>query len=698
MNRILNQLTKSLFLLGLGVTILSSCNEEPDESDLYTFTGETMESFIKADESLSSFNYVLSRVGYDDLLAAYGIYTCFAPTNEGLAAYCDSLWNDEESVIPHNGMTENSLEGLSDSLCSNIVRYHLASGIKSSVNLTGTGEILTLLGYEFSYTSDSLGRPLLNSKSTIIRSDNQVTNGVVHVVDHVIPRFTRFIGDVLQRDGRYTIFSQALKETGYDEYVKTFSRKVRESFTQLPRDNYTGILSSQEEEVDGDGTFVNVKVGFTLFAESDAVFEAAGIHSFSELVEHANDWYRNAKDWYDYLRYNGLEVKTDNDYKNPQNALNMFVAYHILGASMSENQLLFEESQTNYWNYAPDASLYDYYETLLPHTMMKVWEPDVSTKAIFINRYQTFNTLTNEVGTQGTEDMHTVEIPGVRVNRMYKLQAYNGYVIPINSVLLYSADVPDKVLHERMRVNCTSLFPELITNRYRYWAQGDGNIANTYDTSRRGFSNHYFNNLVLCDENQKLCLAYCLRGAWRCWQADQIQFWGNYDIAFKLPSVPTGLYEIRVVYAPMSYGSFMQYYIGTSPNVQSMRAIGLPFDATIAVDDPRIGMTNAKEEDDQGIASDIAMHNRSYMRGPHSYCGHGENGYSADNSARTEYGTGSYTIRYVLGREQIEQGEENWLRIKTLNSDNIRNPVGLDFVELIPVDVVDNQEYSEDWY
>jgi hypothetical protein len=194
------------------------------------------------------------------------------------------------------------------------------------------------------------------------------------------------------------------------------------------------------------------------------------------------------------------------------------------------------------------------------------------------------------------------------------------------------------------------------------------------------------------------CLAYCLRGAWRCWEADQVQFWGRYDVAFKLPSVPSGVYEIRVVYAPMSYGSFMQYYIGKSSNVQSMTAIGLPFDATIAVEDPRIGMTNAKEEDDQGIESDIAMHNRSYMRGPHSYCGHGENGYKADNSARTEYGTGSYTIRYVLGRTELKQGDENWLRIKTLNPDNTDNPVGLDFVELIPVSVVDNLEYSEDWY
>ena len=148
----------------------------------------------------------------------------------------------------------------------------------------------------------------------------------------------------------------------------------------------------------------------------------------------------------------------------------------------------------------------------------------------------------------------------------------------------------------------------------------------------------------------------------------------------------------------MTYGSFMQYYIGNSSSITSMKALGLPFDATVQVDDPRIGLTNANEEEDQGVASDIAMHNRGYMRGPHSYTGHGENGWNYNSSARMEYGTGSYTIRYVLGRVQLNQGEENWLRIKTLNPDNAQNPVGLDFVELCPSSVLDNQQYVEDWY
>jgi hypothetical protein len=85
------------------------------------------------------------------------------------------------------------------------------------------------------------------------------------------------------------------------------------------------------------------------------------------------------------------------------------------------------------------------------------------------------------------------------------------------------------------------------------------------------------------------------------------------------------------------------------------------------------------------------------MRGPYSYCGHGENGWSETNNARFEWGA-SMTVRYVLGRVEIKQGNENWLRIKSLNTNSNTNPVGLDFVEIVPVSVVDNQEYTEDWY
>ena len=64
-----------------------SCNENPAGDTLYTFTGETIESFLAKDSDLTSFNYILSRVGLDKTMATYGEYTCFAPTNDAVNKY-----------------------------------------------------------------------------------------------------------------------------------------------------------------------------------------------------------------------------------------------------------------------------------------------------------------------------------------------------------------------------------------------------------------------------------------------------------------------------------------------------------------------------------------------------------------------------------------------------------------------------------
>lgn len=81
-----------------------SCTNEPDESDLYTFTGQTILDFLKEDSLRSSFLYILERSRLDRNLSSYGQYTCFAPSNAGVVVYLDSLYNDPEAKIPHNSI------------------------------------------------------------------------------------------------------------------------------------------------------------------------------------------------------------------------------------------------------------------------------------------------------------------------------------------------------------------------------------------------------------------------------------------------------------------------------------------------------------------------------------------------------------------------------------------------------------------
>jgi len=686
LNKNLSLLCAAMLAVGFGFT---ACNIEPDESDLYTSTGETVETFIKADSTLTSFNYILKRVGLDKRMSTYGQYTCYAPSNDAVALYIDSLYNDTEAVIPHNGMTENSLEGLSDSLCNDIAKYHLADGLYSILEMGGNGAtITTMLGRPISARTDTLGQTVLNDVAVITSEDNEVTNGLVHIINAVVPRSTRNIAETMKRLEDYTLFSEALERTGLADSL-TLSKKDKE-YTITDRDDTNGNELYYPTEC---------KLGYTIFAETDALFAQKGITTFEQLVEYANNVYGNAASWYDYLGEVGATVSTGDDYTNRYNALNMFVAYHILKMSMAQDQLVFENKSgvspsVSKWNYVNGGEPYDYYATMLPNTLIKIWEPSQINKTLYINRYKTFNTLTDEVGTMGSDAMHTLVYKGVEIERK-DIMAYNGYIHPIKDILVYNSQVPNGVLHERLRFESTTFLPEFINNGFRYMSMTEvSNLNGGGSGARIAFPLDYFDD-VICYTSETT-LRYNVKGDYRAYQADAFQGWGQYDVAVRLPHVPSGTYEFRLFYSPMAHGGMMQFYLGTSSNVQEMLALDIPLDVRIDESDPRIGWTAFYEEDDLGIATDEAMRNRGYMRAPCSFRGHPDG--TGDMQANNCRGDGTVTLRRILGRVQMKQSEDYWFRIKNVIPDETDLKWQLDFIELVPVDVVDNDQYSEDWY
>lgn len=692
-NRFMNKnINKSAFAL-LCLSVISvafsfvSCNREPDGDSLYTFTGETVESFLAKDSDLTSFNYIIKRAGLDRMMSSYGQYTCYAPSNNGVKLYVDSLYNDVEAVTPHNGMASNSIEGLTDSLCTDIAKYHLTNGLYSIIEMGGSGvTISTMLGRPISTSVDSLGKTVLNAVSVITSEDNDVSNGVVHKCTKVVPRTSRLLGDTFARLSGYSIFSEALHRTG-----------LTDSITKSTK-NLTYTLSDNTD-TDGSSLYTpkTCKIGYTVFAESDEVMKANGINSFDDLVAYANKVYGGATGWYDYMKEKGLTVSTGNDYTNRFNALNMFVAYHILFASMAQDQMVFEDkagvnADADKWNYANGGEPYDYYETMLPNTLMKIWEPQPG-KTLYINRYRTFNTLTDELGSMGTN--HTLVNKGIVIDRT-DITAYNGYIHPIEGMLVYNEQVPKGVLHERMRFDATTFLPEFINNGFRYMSMSEVSVMNGGGSGARiAFPVNYFDNVV-CYNGEQTALRYNVKGDYRAYQADAFQGWGQYDLAVKLPPVPSGLYEFRLFYAPMAHGGMMQFYLGTNTNVQQMEALDIPLDVRIDADDARIGWTQFFNEDDQGVASDEAMRNRGYMRGPFSFCGHPGNGWN--NTDMNCRGDNVVTLRRILSRTNFKQSEDHWFRFKNVLNYDKQLKWQLDFIELVPVDVVDNDQYSEDWY
>ena len=684
-----------------GSAFVVSCSNEPKGEDLFTETGKTINNYIVEDADLTSFEYILSKVDLDKALDAYGNYTCFAPTNAGVAAYIDSLWNDTEARIEHNGLRSNSLDGLNDSLCNDIAKYHLVSGnAYTIVNLESAGGFNTMLG--FSVSTDVIdGNTVLNNVSRIISADNEAVNGIFHKIDKVIARSSRLISDEFAHIEGYSIFMEALKATGINEQLKGVDKGIKYTIN----DNYD-INTSTFVKTDALYWPEECKLGYTIFAESDEVMAKNNIRSFADLVEFAKTQYQNAADWYDYVKEKGITISTGTDYTNPWNTLNMFIRYHILNANMDKNQLVFESGTSVYWNYNNTicgGEPYDYYETLLPKTLIKIWEPqaaftstDGSSKRLYINRYRPNNTLTDEVGTLGSAAMHSPIRENIRINTTLNRQAHNGHIHAITDMLVYDSTVKREVLHERLRFDSTTFLPEFINNGFRYNTMSEVSEMNGGGSGARvAFPLNFFDNVYCYNEQNKL--RYNVKGAYRAYQADAFQGWGNYDLAIKLPPVPTGTYELRILYSPMQHGGFMQFYLGTSTDLGSMQILGIPLDVRIPAEDERIGWTDASQEDDRGIESDRALRNRGYMRGPISFRGHADSYIEAETGVGNCRTDNTQILRRILVTQQFKQSEEYWLRFKNMLSNGDALKWQLDFIEFVPIDVLNNGVYEEDW-
>lgn len=706
MKKNLFKLSTRMFAIGMasvGLSLFTGCNPEPDESDLFTATGETVADYIKRKSELTSFDYILNRVGLDRNLASYGEYTCYAPTNDAVAMYLDSLYNDAEAVIPHNGMTENSLEGLSDSLCNDIAKYHLSDGVYTTIKIGGGGgTVSTMLRIPINTdgSTDSIGRVTLNKVAVIVEPDSLVTNGVVHVINRVIPRNTRLLPEELERIEEFSIFSEALKLTGLADSLKRTKKDREYTITDIKDiDANKSDLYHPEE----------CKIMYTIFAEPNEVMAKNGINNINDLIAYANRIYGNAENWYDYPVEKGISISTGDDYTNRFNALNMFVAYHLLYAGMPVDQLVYENStkwqEAKTWNYVNGGQPFDYYETMLPNTLIKIWQPQplLAAKTLYINRYLAFNTLTDELGTMGSSAMHQIIRNGIRINRISEpgaptnIQTFNGYIHSIQDMLVYDELVPKGVLHERLRFDSTTFLVEFINNGIRMSTIAEMSSLNGGGSGARvAFPLDFFDNVKSYTSENRF--RYNVKGAYNAWQSDTFQGWGNYDLAIKMPPLPTGTYEFRIFYTPMPHGGMMQFYMGNSSSLQSMMALDIPLDVRIPIDDPRIGSTPFFNEDDLGVATDAAMRNRGYMRGLFSYVDHPEykDGNETNHNMRSDERNAS--LRRILGRMTIKQSEEHWFRIKNVIPDENDLKWQFDYVEFVPIDVVDNDTYSEDWF
>ncbi len=725
-----------------------SCNEEPDGSNLFSSDQKTIAEMLRDRSELSAFYRILEKGSFDKYLGTYGEYTCFAPVNEGVNRYIDSLYKDESYLISkakkkHNGIQEDpnwaSLDVMArvnlmpDSLCDDIARFHLSGERHMQVDLDGTATTWTTMKIGRSIrvnTFDEIKAPKeayigltsLNDVSAITEGDIEAINGVLHICSEMIPRSDRTTDDQLRVEGEkdLSIFYAALEATGYTDTLM-IERKNNPDGTAITYD-----LGNNHNDRDGNVLYYpkECMIKWTVFAETDDVFRAAGINSFDDLKTKCAEWYGNCSGWYDYIKEKNIKISTGDDYTSKFNVVNMFVAYHILRAGMPIDRIVYEKNkQTDAsWNFCFGYEPQEYFETMLPNTLLKVWETNPKTsKDLWLNRYLTNNTLTAKLGMFGMpgDGDHTLVFRGVSVDRNSSVETLNGYIHRIKGILKYDQNAKD-ALHERLRLDSSTFLYELINNGLRGATPSEVSTLNGGgDGNRVAFHNTYFDNIVCY--NPGTLLRFNVMGAWRAHNSDQFQGWDVYDFAIKLPHVPTGDYELRIIYPPMGRGGLMQFYLGNSSKQSDMVAIGIPFDACANPhEDATFGYEpiqtlDENPESDFGVECGQRMHVRGYMYAPASFSrgtyntitdplSYNENDiYSAasqitgSTSCRSETGYGTMMLRRIITTQRFEQGQDYWLRIKNLVND-ANLGWSFDFIELVPLDIVNSQTMSEDWY
>ena len=676
-----------------ALLFVASCKEDIDESNLYTFTGETIESYLaNRPDSFSNFNYILKRAGMDKILSAYGTYTCFAPTNDAVLEYVDSLYDDTAAKIEHNGMTERSLEGLSDSLCNDIAKFHLASSEVMAINMQNGMTIRTMLGRDINTSIDSVsGNTMVNSYSLITKMDNEMENGIVHVIDNVLRRSNLFVtGEMNSHPDLFSIWKSAIDLTGLEDSLSDLERTVT-----VPSNAATYKFYCPEKAL----------LGYTIFAETDEVLQANGINNLQDLIAYANEIYKDCADanngWYDYYRNKGVTVSTGDDYQSPYNCLNMFLRYHIVKCRVPYSKLVTSYNEVN------SVPLYDYWETMLPMTLIKsLRSAKAGAGKIFLNRYEANNTMTDQVASLGSDAMHQVvnEHSGIEVQKN-NIQALNGYIHPISGMLTYEDWVPKGVLNERLRVDFTALIPELMSASLRAPTYDevkalnngvsgkDGNLSGDYVRIPTDFSPEH---LVLYNGENTRLLYLPAAVNWFNYEGDEFNGKGTYDVAFRLPPVPTdGVYEIRLGLSTNSNRGMYQFYLGEgTSNRTKMEALDIPVDERISIVQNQDGTPDVTTGwclytllEDMGVESDKSMRNLGWMRGPL---------YFTTKAGSTPMRALTNNVRRIVTRHELKQGD-NWLRIKSVLEGDQWQPY-LDYIEIVPQYIYNNSRYLEDMY
>jgi uncharacterized surface protein with fasciclin (FAS1) repeats len=669
----------ALLLAPLTLFSVTSCSDEPDQENFYTFKGEMMSTYLKSRSEYSLFAEIVERAGYMNLLSARGAYTCFAPTNAAVTEY-----------LQHNGFS--SVAALSKEDCDTLARTHLLSVLCSTFDMPDgvlTQPNMNDRYLEVKHVLDENNNSVIELNKTariyFALQDDSVENGIVHTISAVLKSSNRMLPDVIESNEKLSIFFEALRLTGLHKSLfrykdGTYAMPAEKNGDPVWHDYDTG--GSLDNPIRESARPPKERLfGYTAFIVPDSILRIKyGITKDAGMEKAIQKLYDTACDL-----YGCPEKKPDYDetkLTDRDNPLNKLIAYHLLDRNVHGYNLLTVREDIGIDINKQNPT--EWYGTLLPHAMMKV-------EKVTVSKYMS-NAVKNNVYINRRVD-NQYNISGVRVFQDESQEAMNGIYFLIDGLLAYNKEVTDDVMNCRMRMDMSSVFPELMTNNIRMNYKGNGLWSDDarYSHEEKLGTCYYFPNGYLDGvkvENNGYFVYRRPRYGYWSYSGDEFVCNGTFDLTFRIPSVPTeGDYQIRLGYAAMTVRGIAQVYFDGIPQ-------GIPLDMRRDMNnDALLGSTYWGKHDDEynkdpkdgGMTDEEKIQERKELKNKGFY--RGANGAYRKGSASEngQYFSEIYaTIRIVLCTPHIKPGEDHYLRFRCVSEGLGNNEIMLDYIELVP--------------
>lgn len=717
--RSLKAWTFSSLTLFFGVTFVGCVDDVPQENR-FTFKGELISTYLENNpDRFSNFTTILdkAKIGKKSsgsvlkTLSTYGSYTCFAPTNEAVEKYLQDEYDKYIASVDSNrlnptypiyrtGIQSPYIEDLTDSMSAVIAKNHIiemgymtADVSAGAFPMSTMNRRSTLIEFE----ADSTGRvyPILNGNARIIEQDLEMENGYIQIVDAVLSPSDRNTSELIEQHKPFSLMSKAITATGLDSLLNIY--EIDPGY-----DNTLYGPSFETQNKQQPPYPVEKKQKYTFLLETDDLLAdptknhlGMSIQSLEELEKFASVWYGT----------------TDmGKYTSPNNPLYKFIAYHII-----DRKLLYSSStgsggflleNYNHKDFNSEVNLptafdrYDYFETMLPYTMIKVTKPFTNDTEYIPYGSETPSSLKQQIVINYAQDMGTrcnnpnmsyhlnvvVEDAATSKRRPgleegFSQEAINGIIHTIDKILIYNEDeMVGNVLKERMRWDIMSIFPELTSNGVR-WVQQD-----TYTLTY--IPDKFSSRLQINNSDTHI---YYLRphatglGGYVNFQGDELLVTGKYDFQYRIPYVPAGNYEIRFGFSQSDARGVAQFYLDG-------KICGIPVDMRNTTENQTtIGWFDEEGMSDEEIREgDKSMRNRGWMKAPAS-CH-----MTAEKESMRE---SILAIRRIIGTYRLDPGD-HWLRFKDVmeNSTGKLNEFNQDYIEIVPTSVINDPTKPEDIY